>query len=81
MKSNATINTRLEALLNVLDARSDVVIFKMINESKDSKDTYLTTDKIYNLISDPEFIGKYGNYKVIGLTVVTSLTGLLIEEG
>ena len=77
MKSNATINTRLEDLLNVLDARSDVVIYKKII---DSKDTYLTTDKIYNLISDPEFIGKYGNYKVIGLTIVTRITGLLIEE-
>lgn len=77
MENNATINTRLEALLNVLDARSDVVIYKKIN---DSKDTYLTTDKIYNLISDPEFIGKYGNYKVIGLTVFTRLAGLLIEE-
>lgn len=77
MENNATINTRLEALLNVLDARSDVVIYKKIN---DSKDTHLTADKIYNLISDPEFIGKYGNYKVIGLTVFTRLAGLLIEE-
>ena len=77
MENNATINTRLEALLNVLDARSDVVIYIKIN---DSKDKYLITDKIYNLISDPVFIGKYGNYKVIGLTIVTRLTGLLIEE-
>lgn len=77
MENNATIKARLEALLNVLDARSDVVIYKKI---KDSKDTFLTTDKIYNLISDPEFIDKYGNYKVIGLTTVTSITGLLIEE-
>lgn len=77
MENNATIKARLEALLNVLDARSDVVIYKKI---KDSKDTCLTADKIYNLISDPEFIGKYGNYKVIGLTVFTRLAGLLIEE-
>lgn len=74
---NATIISTLEALLNILDARSDVVIYKKIN---DSKDKCLITDKIYNLISDPEFIGKYGNYKVIGLTVFTRLTGLLIEE-
>lgn len=77
MENNATIKARLEALLNVLDARSDVVIYKKIN---DSKDTHLTTDKVYNLISDPEFISKYGNYKVIGLTVITRITGLLIEE-
>lgn len=77
MENNVTIKARLEALLNVLDARSDVVIYKKI---KDSKDTFLTTDKIYNLISDPEFIDKYGNYKVIGLTVFTRLAGLLIEE-
>ena len=77
MENNATINTRLEDFLNILDARADVVIYKMIN---DSQDTHLTTDKIYNLISDSEFIGKYGNYKVIGLKVFSRITGLLIKE-
>ena len=76
MENNAIINTRLEALLNVLDARSCVIIYERIND----KDPWLKTDTIYNLISDPEFIGKYGNYKVIGLTVFTRLTGLLIEK-
>lgn len=77
MKNNAHINATLEAVLGVMDARADVIIYKNIN---DSKDTPLITDKIYKLISDPEFIGKYGNYHVIGLTVFTSITALLIEE-
>lgn len=77
MKNNAHIKATLKAVLGVLDARSDVIIYK---KNKDSTDTVLTTDKIYNLISDPEFIDKYGSYKVIGLIAVTSITGLLIEE-
>ena len=37
--------------------------------------------KIYNLLSDPEFLGKYGSHKVIGVNV-NALTGIsiLIKE-
>lgn len=74
---NATILSTLEDLLNVMDARANVDIFIQL---KDGKEGLLRSNKIYNLISDPEFIGKYGSYKVIGLRVTLGVASILIEE-
>ena len=74
---NATILTKLEALLDVMDARANVDIFIQL---KDGKEGLLRSNKIYNLISDPEFIGKYGSYKVIGLSIALGVASILIEE-
>lgn len=74
---NATILTTLENLLNVMDARANVEIFIQL---KDGKEGLLRSNKLYNLIADPEFIGKYGSYKVIGLSIAFGVASILIEE-
>ena len=77
MKNNKNIGATLEELLNVMDARANVNIFKDLGNNKDE---LLRSNKIYNLIADPEFIGNYGSYDVIGLCVILGITSILIEE-
>ena len=74
---NATIISTLEGLLNFMDARVSVDIFRQFS---DGGQELLRGNKIYNIISDPEFIGKYGSYKVIGLSVTLGGVSILIEE-
>lgn len=75
---NATIISTLEAILNVMDARASVDIFRQFS---DGGQELLRGNKVYNLISDPEFIGKYGSYKVIGLcSTPFGGANILIEE-
>ena len=78
MNNNAVIQTRLEELFKVMDPRASVTIFK---KAEDNKEELLRSTILYRLLSDDEFIGKYGDYKVIGLTVVVGRTSLLIKEG
>ena len=77
MNNNAVIQTRLEELFKVMDPRASVTIFK---KAEDNKEELLSSTLLYRLLSDDEFIGKYGDYKVIGLTVVVGRTSLLIKE-
>ena len=77
MNNNAIINTRLEELFKVLDPRAVLSIFI---KTEDGKDKLLRFSDLFKLLADNEFIGKYGDYKVIGLTVVVGRIGLLIEE-
>lgn len=77
MNNNAIINTRFEVFLSVLDARANVDIFIA---KPDGKQELLRANKLYNLLSDSELIGKYGSYKVIGLSVTLGVTSILIEE-
>lgn len=74
---NATIISTLEDLLNVMDARANVDIFIQLLGGKEG---LLRSNKIYNLIADPEFIGKYGSYKVIGLSIALGVASILVEE-
>lgn len=74
---NATIISTLEGLLNFMDARASVDVFRQFS---DGGQELLRGNKIYNLISDPVFIGKYGSYKVIGLSVTLGVTSILVEE-
>ena len=78
MNNNAVIQTRLEELFKVMDPRASVTIFK---KAEDNKEELLSSTILYRLLSDDEFIGKYGDYKVIGLTVVVGRISLLIKEG
>ena len=77
MEKNATITATLESLLNVLDARASVDIFREIENGQEG----VRGTKIFNLLSDPEFIGKYGSHRVIGVSI-NALTGIsiLIKE-
>ena len=74
---NATILSTLERLLNFMDARASVDIFRQFS---DGGQELLRGNKVYNLIADPEFIGKYGSYKVIGLSVTLGVASILVEE-
>ena len=77
MNNNAFINARLEELFKIMDPRANVTIFK---KAEDSKAELLSSTILYRLLSNDEFIGKYGDYKVIGLTIVVGYLSLLIEE-
>lgn len=77
MKNNATIGSTLEELFKVMDLRVYVNLFKQIEGDNDE---LLRSNNIYNLIADPEFIGKYGSYNVIGLCVTLGVTSILIKE-
>lgn len=77
MNNNAIINVIFNELLDVMDPRARVNIFKM---SEDGKEELLRSTKLYYLLSDEEFIGKYGYYKVTGLSICMRLTSILIEE-
>lgn len=79
MKNNAHINARLEDLFEFIDARAYVNIFR---QRKDGKEELLRSNKLYNLLSDNEFIGNRSIYnaRVIGLTVSLGVTSILIEE-
>ena len=73
---NATIISRLEDLFNFMDPRASVTIFKDIETGNE----LLRSNKLYTLISDNEFIGKYGKYCVIGLSVCLNDISILIKE-
>lgn len=77
MKNNAIINVTLNELFDVMDPRARVNIFK---KSEDDKEDLLRSTKLYCLLSDEEFIGKYGYYKVTGLSICMRLTSILIKE-
>lgn len=77
MNNNAVIQSRLEELFKVMDPRASVTIFK---KAEDNKEELLSSTILYRLLSDDEFIGKYGDYKVIGLTIVVGRISLLIKE-
>ncbi len=78
MKNNAIINTRLEVLLNVIDARANVDIFAQ----RGDKQELLRSNKLFVLLADNEFIGNRSIYnaKVIGLNVTLGVVSILIEE-
>lgn len=73
MEKNATINSRLKDLLDVMDARARVNIFV---EDKDGKQTSVAFCKVYDLLDSPDVIKKY---EVIGLCCGLT-TNILIKE-
>ena len=79
MNNNAIINTRLEDLFEIMDARANVNIFK---KTEDGKEELLRSNKLYRLLADNEFIGNCSIYnaRVIGLSVALGVTSILIEE-
>ena len=76
---NATILSTLKDLLNVMDARANVNIFRQL---KDDKQELLRSNKLFRLLADNEFIGDRSIYnaRVIGLSVTLGETSILIEE-
>ena len=73
MEKNATINSRLKDLLDVMDARTTVNIFV---EDKDGKQTSIAYCTVYNLLEETDLIKKY---EVIGLCCGLT-TSILIKE-
>ena len=77
MENNAIINTRLEQLLNVMDARAYVNIF---NKELSKDERLIRSEKLYRLIADDEFLSQFGSFKVVGLSVTLGVISILIEE-
>lgn len=79
MENNAIINTRLEDLFDIMDARANVNIFRT---TADGKEELLRSNKLFRLLADNEFIGDRSIYnaRVIGLTVALGVASILIEE-
>lgn len=76
MTNETFILTRLNDLFDVMDPRANVEIFRQIKDGNE----LLRANKLYNLLADAEFIGKYRSYKVIGLNITLGVVKILIEE-
>ena len=76
MEKNATINSRLKDLLDVMDARATVNIFI---EREDGKHKSLVFCRVYEVFSSPDFNRKYKNCEVVGLCCGLT-TNILIKE-
>lgn len=77
---NATILTSLDNFLDILDARANIEIHKEVDNSAVHSQELLRSTKVYNLLSDMEFLGDYGSYKVVGLSVCFGIVSILIME-
>lgn len=74
MKDNGFISIKLEDLIEMLDARKSINIFKSEKES-------LKYCKVYELLTDPEFMKTYGKREVKGIIYATfNIINVLIEE-
>lgn len=74
MEKNGVIALRLEDLIEMLDARKTINIFKSEKES-------LKYCKVYELLADPEFMKTYGKREVKGIIYATfNIINVLIEE-
>lgn len=74
MEKNGVISLRLEDLVEMLDARKMVNIFKSEKES-------IKYCEVYELLADPEFLKTYGKKKVTGVIYCTfNILNVLIEE-
>lgn len=77
MEKNGFLNITLSELLNALDARAIVSIFE--NAGAGSSDIK-NFKRVYELLSDKDFIKRYGNRDVIGLLGMINVTNILVEE-
>ena len=74
MKNNAFISIKLEDLIEMLDARKSINVFKSEKES-------IKYCKVYELLADPEFMKEYGKREVKGIIYATfNIINVLIEE-
>lgn len=74
MTNNGIISITLESLVEFLDARKTVNIFKSEKES-------IKYCKVYELLADPDFMREYGKRKVIGVINCTfNILNVLISE-
>ena len=74
MNNNGIINIRLVELLDILDARATVCIFKEIGEPA------IKDCKVYEILADKEFIKSHKRTEVKGLVSFINVTNILIEE-
>lgn len=77
MEKNATINSRLEDLLNVMDARAYINVFV---ENADEDQTSVAYCRVYEFITDDGLMIDYKDLKVIGLDCGLPSTHILIKE-
>lgn len=79
MENNAVISARLESLLNVLDARKHVEVFREVDTPEMHSQELLRSTPLFYLLSDQEFLSKYRECKVVGLRIDFTLS-ILIKE-
>ena len=77
MKNNATINSRLKDLLDILDARAAVNIY--LDNNMSGAHLIKRDVKVYELLADNDFIIGFKNCEVIGLECGI-VTNILIEN-
>ncbi len=77
MNNNAIINSTLKDFLEIIDARAAVNIFV---ENKETGAQELIKDaRVYEILSDNDFLNKYKKYDVVGLCCGL-ITNILIKE-
>lgn len=77
MEKNATINSRLEDLLDVMDARAYINVFV---ENADEDQTSVAYCRVYEFITDDGLMDDYKDLEVIGLNCGLPSTNILIKE-
>ena len=77
MKNNAIIKGRAGELLNALDARTFICIYK---QDKAGKEELICSTNLYNILANAQFLEAYKDYEVIGITLLIGTTAILIKE-
>ena len=65
MKANAFVEANFEDLLHSLGNNCTITVY--VREG--DKDEYLVQNKLYFILANIEFMGKYWNYKVLRLAI------------
>ena len=76
MENNAIINSRLIDLLDGLDARTTINIFVQDGTGQ----RCIQAAKVYEILSNPDFLKAYKNYEIIGLNLGLVSNILITQE-
>ena len=79
MTPNGYIYTRLQALLEVLDARAYVCIFLNTENPQINPGTLIREGILYNILADQEFMDTYAAYTISGISITLGKVNIQIE--
>lgn len=77
MNNNAIINSTFKDLLEIIDARAAVNIF--VENKETGKQELIKDARVYEILSDNDFLNKYKKYDVAALCCGL-VTNILIKE-
>lgn len=80
MMINSYIHAYLRDLFEILDARSEVSIFSVTKGKKISFVGHLREGKLYEILTDTEFLNTYGACKVNGISITLGKVNIQIED-